>query len=229
MANRRSNVSPASPEPKVVQDRLRSRLPDVNTKSSSMNVFRFQNRPEWLMVRVNSTGAARMVRVRDEADYVQLKLRIKESLRAKLEREATERQITLNAAVADRLERSFQYEDSLGGRRTTAVLRGLAETTRFLQGDYGRDDEWLDDRGKFNQVVATWNIDLERIKPKEDDADRQARQEGLDEFKKMLVQASPDGARRLRSIAAMNSLNGNLDPKERAEWAALAQQPGKAA
>ena len=165
-----------------------------------------------------------MVRVRDDADYVQLKLRVKESLRARLEQEATERQITLNAAVVDRLERSFQYEESLGGRRTTAVLRGLAETARFLQGQYACDDEWLDDRVKFNEIINSWNNDLERLKPKEADADRQSRQEGLEEFRRMLAQAPPDVARRLRTVAALHHLNAGLDPDEREAWAALAQQ-----
>lgn len=170
-----------------------------------------------------------MVRVRDEADTVQLKLRVKESLRARLEREATERQITLNAAVVDRLERSFKYEDSCAGRRTAAVLLGLAQIARFLQGDYGRDDEWLDDRTKFNAMVDAWNNDLERIKPKEPETDRQERQEGIEEFRKLLAQATPDGARKLRTIAAINYLNAGLDPDERKAWAELAQQREAAA
>jgi hypothetical protein len=70
-----------------------------------------------------------MVRVRDEADNVQLKLRVKESLRAQLEQEATDRRITLNAAVVDRLEREIVQSEVLGGQAMRRIL--FATTTAF--------------------------------------------------------------------------------------------------
>ena len=84
----------------------------------------------------------------------------------------------MNTEMVERLWESFHTEKALGGRRTAALLRLLGELVKFYQGNTNRDDEWLDDRGKFNLVVDGWNRHLEEIKPKESEADRKARQEG---------------------------------------------------
>jgi hypothetical protein len=47
---------------------------------------------------------------RDEAATVQLKIRMKEPLRAALEDDATVRGLTMNAAIIDRLEQSFRND-----------------------------------------------------------------------------------------------------------------------
>jgi Arc-like DNA binding domain len=48
---------------------------------------------------------------RDEATPVQIKLRMKEPLRAMLEESARERGISMNAELVRRLERSFERRD----------------------------------------------------------------------------------------------------------------------
>jgi hypothetical protein len=135
--------------------------------------------------------------------------------------EASGRSITQEMELL--LEQALSAEELLGGPRTAALLRILAETAKFCQGIGGPEDEWLDDRSKFNEVVDAWNRHLEEIKPKEPEADRIQRQEEMKAFREAIAKAGAEDARALRDWAARNSTSAILDPEERAEWAEMAR------
>jgi hypothetical protein len=159
------------------------------------------------------------MRARDQADTVQLsKIRMKEPLRAALERDALARGVTMNAAIVERLDASFRDEESFGGRRTAALLRQLGA----FVGLEGYNDDWLDDRAAFNVVMDRWQKHLVAIKPVEAETDRQENQRSLAEFRQILSTSDARGAKLLRSWAREYSENPRIDPEERAEWAALA-------
>lgn len=154
-----------------------------------------------------------------------LTIRIREEVRQAIQSRAGEHGRSLSEEVEISLEQSFHADNALGGRRTAALLRIFAETVRFCQGIGGPEDEWLDERWKFNEVVDTWNRHLEEIKPKESEADRNQRQEELRAFREAIGKAGPEGARALRDWAARNSTSAILDPEERAQWAEMATSP----
>jgi predicted HicB family RNase H-like nuclease len=62
---------------------------------------------------------------REKSATIQLKMRMKEPLRARLEESARDRGVSLNAEGVSRLERSFQDRDSLGLRVTAQTKRNL--------------------------------------------------------------------------------------------------------
>jgi hypothetical protein len=98
------------------------------------------------------TEAPTMESTRDEAAVAQLKLRIREPLRAAIERDAEIRGISMNAVISERLEHSFRADDGLGGPRVSALLRILADAIR-LSGA-GPSDQWLDDPARRRAVFA---------------------------------------------------------------------------
>jgi hypothetical protein len=87
------------------------------------------------------------MRSRKLTDTVQLKLRIREDLRRKLEREAKKKEVSLNAEMVDRLIRSFdgpeRVNDALGGEHTAALLRGFAAAIARVEARIGR--RWNED------------------------------------------------------------------------------------
>ncbi|HEY3909476.1 MAG TPA: hypothetical protein VGM07_06255 [Stellaceae bacterium] len=68
------------------------------------------------------------MRTRDEAATVQLKLRIKEPLRATIEREADRRGLSMNAEAEDRIEQAYRDEQT----RRDAFRPGLVTFLRDL-------------------------------------------------------------------------------------------------
>jgi hypothetical protein len=120
-----------------------------------------------------------MMRVRDEADTVQLtKIRIKEPVRAALERAAFEHGVTMNAEVARRLEASFEHERAAAERERT-----LAEAIFLI---YGPDNgpllhlvgevlrsvdprgQWRDDPAKGKLIVRGIARLLHRLQTPDD-------------------------------------------------------------
>jgi hypothetical protein len=73
------------------------------------------------------------VRTRDDAATVQLKLRIKEPLRAMIEREATRRGLSMNAEAEDRIEQAYRDEQA----HREAFRPGLTTFLRDLVGAGG--------------------------------------------------------------------------------------------
>jgi hypothetical protein len=163
-------------------------------------------------------GAIPRMRARDQGDTVQLsKVRIKESLRALLQKEAEAQQTTLNAIIADRLQRSFDIDNDIyGGPRVAALFRTLAS---FIESH--RDETWLDDADLFNEIVDRWARHFDLIRPRRAPSD-EARIAGEFEEFKGLLQANP-GSVTLRQMAQRMSEMPAMDPEWRARWAALAE------
>lgn len=89
-----------------------------------------------------------MVRRRQTAK-ADLKIRLKEPMRARIERAASKRGVSMNAEMVDRLERSFGQDDSFGGpqwRQTAHLMLSAfaiagqrrADSKRFV-GDWMTD------------------------------------------------------------------------------------------
>jgi hypothetical protein len=76
-------------------------------------------------------------------DFVQFKLRIREELRRKLEREATKRHHSTNNEAVLRLEHSFASEagidEALGGAEQAALLRGFAAEIDYVKAKRGTE------------------------------------------------------------------------------------------
>jgi hypothetical protein len=73
-----------------------------------------------------------MTNTRSRGAVVQLKARMREPLRARLEAAAKRRRVSLNAELVDRLERSFAKDDAFGGLVIANAARLMAAA--FLQG-----------------------------------------------------------------------------------------------
>ena len=98
-----------------------------------------------------------------------LNLRMSERLQARVEKDASKRGLSMNAAIISRLEASFRHEQQLvetmenvlGGPRSAALFRTLAARAAFQTGD----ESWLDDYGAFNSVLDDWWRSLKGIEP----------------------------------------------------------------
>ena len=69
---------------------------------------------------------------RDRTAVVQLKTRMRELLRARLEAGAKRRRVTLNTEIVDRLEQSFAKEDAFEGPEMLNMARLMASA--FIRG-----------------------------------------------------------------------------------------------
>jgi hypothetical protein len=110
---------------------------------------------------------------RDDSAIAELRMRIKENLRGRLEDAASLRGRTLNHEVVDRLEGSFERQqlvvdglDLLCGRRAAGVLLALAHAIRLassaaasLSDKVSVADDWLDDAWATAQVAEA----IERV------------------------------------------------------------------
>src|SRR5260370_17665223 len=72
------------------------------------------------MLLSHDQGGVNVMPTRDDAATVQLKIRIKEPLRAAIEEDAEARGVTMNAAINDRLEQSFRAGRRSRNRRVHA-------------------------------------------------------------------------------------------------------------
>lgn len=85
---------------------------------------------------------------RQKSDTVQLKVRMKEALRSRLEASAKANKVSLNAEAVNRLEASFRREDAiideLGGETSYKFFRAFAGVADWLTPQAGSDPEWVD-------------------------------------------------------------------------------------
>lgn len=119
---------------------------------------------------------------REDAATVDLKVRMKEPLRARIEAAADARGISMNAEAVQRLERSFDRSDLLSEALTLALgpqsagivimmanamsKAGQMAATMANPGDMIRARQsWFDDPYAFNQAVAAVNHVLEGLRP----------------------------------------------------------------
>lgn len=104
----------------------------------------------------------------------QLKVRMREELRALLEEAATRRGVSMNAEVVDRLQASFSKEDRYGGPEMLAIvnlmagafLRGGQLGARASQHPEWSTAEWMDDPFAYAAAVETVVEALKAARPK---------------------------------------------------------------
>ena len=102
---------------------------------------------------------------RKETATVDLKLRLKEPLRAQIEAAASARGVSLNAEMVSRLYRSFESEeDVFGGRHIYAFMKLLASAVSFIESQ--RDRKWHEDAATYREVAATLPKLLASFEPK---------------------------------------------------------------
>jgi hypothetical protein len=104
---------------------------------------------------------------------VQLKARMREPLRARLESSAKRHVRSLNSELVDRLERSFQSEDFLGGPEIASLAQLMSAA--FLRGGQGRAyrmgnpkwkvGRWINNSDCFQAATEAVKDALDAIKP----------------------------------------------------------------
>ena len=87
---------------------------------------------------------------RDKSATIDLKVRMKEPLRAKIESAAGARGVSLNAEAVDRLEKSFADQEAryegFGGPGGYGIFRVLGSAASALGTAIGKTDWWRDPR-----------------------------------------------------------------------------------
>ena len=115
---------------------------------------------------------------RDDAATVQLKIRIKEPLRAAIEDDAEARRVTMNAVINDRLEQSFREDGRARDLREALALAFGADVTAVMLAiglairDVVNASPVPPDRKKllsnaflFDQSVAAIDTVIESVRP----------------------------------------------------------------
>jgi len=114
----------------------------------------------------------------DDPDFVQIRIRTKTSLHARLEKAADERGVSMNSEIVDRLERSFEIDRIIGGpivedRQVLAIAKMIAAVmhdsgrhaaftaTRTIEGTA----RWYDNAFAYDQAVLAANVILEAFRP----------------------------------------------------------------
>jgi hypothetical protein len=119
---------------------------------------------------------------RSESATVDIKIRMKEPLRADIEDSANRRGISMNAEMVDRLTQSYRNDQSIisaldfaYGRETAGVMMLLHEVIKhtvrdaaLIVADRGRGVDWLSQPYAFDQVVRGVNHALNGLKPSGD-------------------------------------------------------------
>ena len=167
------------------------------------------------------------MRARDQGETVQLsKIRMKESLRALLQKEAEAQRTTMNAVIADRLQRSFDADvDIYRGPRTATLFRVLAAMIESHRGD-----EWLVDPDIYNLITNRWSQHLDSIRPQRSPSDQAQIDEDYEQTRKYIREGDPELRRYFMRRAKEWSEDVNvLSPAERARYSQLvADEEGEA-
>ncbi len=115
---------------------------------------------------------------RKESATVQLKVRLKEPLRARIEKAARKRKRPMNTEIVDRLEMSFSEEEKVqlthqlvmdgvyqqfGGIGTYSLMKLLTEAIRYIEDETGKS--WQDDRNTYEQVETACKVILSKYGP----------------------------------------------------------------
>ena len=88
---------------------------------------------------------------RKQSATVDLKMRIKEPLRAAIERAARQRGISMNAEMVRRLGQTTQFDERLGGPRVAGLIEIIAAAMK-LAGEHAAffaDGSKVHDQGKW--------------------------------------------------------------------------------
>lgn len=118
----------------------------------------------------------------------QLKIRVRETSRQKLEEAARLNEWPLNREIVTRLDRSLDEDESLGGRQTTAFLRLLAAQIADVEARTGHD--WSTDHTTWEAATLAIISLLQLRRPE---------QEGAGEILEQIIsdirdRATPEGA-----------------------------------
>ncbi len=89
---------------------------------------------------------------RSRSDTIQLKARMKEPLRAKLEAAATAKGVSLNAEMVHRLEQSFLADDFLGGPENAIAVRLVGPILQDVETLTGKS--WRKDKNPYYGAAA---------------------------------------------------------------------------
>lgn len=94
---------------------------------------------------------------RAKTDIADVGLRLREALRAQIERAARQRGVSMNAEIVSRLEDSFRVDDLIGGPEMRDTARLMIASFNALGGAY--DDfvglDWRRDRACYLNAVLT--------------------------------------------------------------------------
>jgi hypothetical protein len=125
-----------------------------------------------------SYGNSVMPPKRDQSDTVQLKIRMKEPLRKKIEDSARVRGLSLSAEMVDRLEISFEYdrrmEDIFGSRQIFDILKIVASVMNEAGSSQRRHHDnaalddgstWLSDPDAYGDAFDAAKLVLEALRP----------------------------------------------------------------
>ena len=111
---------------------------------------------------------------RGKSPRAQVPLRIPEAQRARIEKAAKARGVSMNAEIVERLERSFQTEDRLGGPRVAGLIEIVAATMKLVgeQAAFWVDSSrlhnqggWLDQPYGFEQAKQAAESVIEAHRP----------------------------------------------------------------
>lgn len=99
---------------------------------------------------------------RKKSATVDVGLRVKEPMRAALDRSAKKRGISLNAEIVDRLERSLHEDQNLSGPKAARIAHMMSSMfgytgsveARARFGHAWNDDRWVDDPDCYTRAAA---------------------------------------------------------------------------
>lgn len=115
---------------------------------------------------------------RSKAATIQLKVRMKEPMRAKIERAAEYRGISMSAEIVSRLEDTFENRDvSFGGSDRYQLMRLFAISMGVVEQKTGKS--WLEDTETRDQVKIAFSLLLNMFGPQSEPNF----QEGIDDQK----------------------------------------------
>jgi Arc-like DNA binding domain len=113
-----------------------------------------------------------MPNTRSRDAVIQLKARMHEPLRARLEKLAKQRGVSLNTELVDRIKESFAKEDSVGGPEVAAIVRLI--TAAFILGGQRaahrkhpkwKIADWINDPACYEAAVAAVLDALHAMQP----------------------------------------------------------------
>jgi hypothetical protein len=120
--------------------------------------------------------------------------RLREALKGQLETAAEAAGRSLSEEIEFRLEQSFQAEEALGGPRTRALFRSLANLTRLWKAN--EPDAWLDDIAGYDQISHAWKITIDNYAPPITEQIKQRFEEGRQAVLRLINDDYPTSAHR---------------------------------
>lgn len=101
---------------------------------------------------------------RRQSDNVQIKLRLKEQLRARIEENAQIHGVSINSEIVNRLEQSLTEQEVLyGNSYTQKLLQTLAGAISIIEHKTGK--RWIDDEDTFSKALLSIYAILGQIGP----------------------------------------------------------------